>query len=325
MSPRRSRPRLVLVTGSPRSGTTAVGRALAMGSRVCTLHEPFNYHVGLRKVDNYFEIPGAGGFSAEALAERINDIRDLRLRYKSGVFPEDRGVRRALKHVLGGRSRTSYRMCKLHPNLDTIVWKDPFACFCASLLADEHEMPTVVTVRNPWAVAASFKRMGWTFDVADITERLTEAGLIEPPAWTLSPGDLATPAINGAALWSLVYAPLLEQSAGRAIHLVNLDDIVERPILAYELLYEQLGLPWSPDIAKKISDMYESRSARTLPRERRAHDQKRDLRSINSYWQELLEDDESTAVGELSGEIWERAQDAFIRLEGRDATGGGQG
>ena len=43
---------LVLVTGSPRSGTTAVGQMLALGRGVGTLHEPFNRLVGLKEIEH---------------------------------------------------------------------------------------------------------------------------------------------------------------------------------------------------------------------------------------------------------------------------------
>lgn len=323
MAPPSRVARVILVTGSPRSGTTAVGRALAMGGTSCTLHEPFNYHVGLRAVERYFEIPGTAGFTVEELARRVDGIRDLRLRFRSGVFPEDRGIRRLLKSIIGGRSRASYRMCKLQRGLETIVWKDPFASFCADVLSDAHGIPVVVTVRNPWAVAASFKRMDWRFDVADITGRAAEAGLIQPAGDGAHRGDLDDPIINAAILWDAVYVALVGHSAGRAIYLVNLDDILEDPLQAYQSLYAKLDLPWTEEVAKKISEMYASRSDRTLPREKRAHDQKRDLRTINLYWQELLGEEEADVVGRLAGATWERVQDACLSLDGPELPDGG--
>ncbi len=317
-------PRIVLVTGIPRSGTTAVGRVLAMGGTACALHEPFNRDVGLREIERYFEIPGTAGFSVEVLGRRVDSIRRLDLRFKSGVFPDDRGVRRLIKRVVGGRSRASYRKCRLHNHLDTIVWKDPFACFCADVLADKHRIPSVVTVRNPWAVAASFKRMGWRFDIVDVASRAAEAGLVERAGRLAHGRDLDNPTINAAVLWHLIHETLLEMSAGRAIYLANLDDIVEYPLRAYSSLYDKLELSWSEGIARKISEMYESRSERKHPREKRAHDSKRDLRAINLYWQELLGEEEARAVGELAGETWGRIQDACLPLEPSDSSGKGR-
>jgi hypothetical protein len=318
MSPPGSAARVILVTGSPRSGTTAVGQALAIGATSCTLHEPFNYHVGLRSIERYFEIPGTAGFAVEDLGRHVDGIRRLELRFKSGVFPDDRGLRRLVKKLVGGRSRASYRMCKLHKNLDTILWKDPFACFCVDLLADVHNIPVVVTVRNPWAVAASFKRMGWRFDVRDIIARATEAGFLPAGDGLATYPDLDNPPINAAILWEVIYSRLLNWSRGRSIFLASLDDIVDRPLAAYRSLFARLALPWSEEVAARIAEMYESRSERVLPREKRAHDRKRDLRSINSYWQELLGEREARTVGELTGSTWERIRAACLPLEPRE-------
>ena len=57
---RRSPKRLVLVTGTPRSGTTAVGSILAAAPGARELYEPFNRHVGMVEVDVDFPVVGAG-------------------------------------------------------------------------------------------------------------------------------------------------------------------------------------------------------------------------------------------------------------------------
>ena len=51
---------LILVTGMPRSGTTAVGEVLSTAAGTAVLHEPLNYLVGLSDVPHYFAFPGGG-------------------------------------------------------------------------------------------------------------------------------------------------------------------------------------------------------------------------------------------------------------------------
>jgi hypothetical protein len=75
--------RLILVTGSPRSGTTAVGDRLSLPISVGYLHEPFNVTVGIRDVETQFEAVGARNFSAERLDAIMRGIVTLRLRWKS--------------------------------------------------------------------------------------------------------------------------------------------------------------------------------------------------------------------------------------------------
>lgn len=301
--------RLILVTGSPRSGTTAVGQALSEGIGVCNLHEPFNYHVGLRSVQRYFEIPGSNGFSDEDLRHTVESIRRLRLRYKPGVFPGEPGLRRLAKRVFGGRAVTWYRRCRFSPGVDTIIWKDPFACFFAAGLAEDHDVQVIVTLRNPWAVAGSFKRMGWAFDLADIHSRLSEAGV--PGTCPLDQDTVCTrdPVRNGAAIWTLVYGVLEEANRRLAgqIRFLDLDSVVADPVPTFKGLYRDLDLPWSPRVERRIRRRYVHREdGVSAPRAQRAHDQRRDLDAVNTYWRQLLDDDEVEVVTETSGSLWER-------------------
>ena len=171
MTDRETR-RLVLVTGTPRSGTTPVGDVLAAARRTRTLYEPLNRHVGDRRVRRYFEVPGTGGFMDATVDGLVDDVRRLRLRLRPGLFPEDRGPRRLAKRLTGSRARMTYRLARLPPRPRTLVWKDPFAAFLAEDVARRHDVPVVVTLRPPEAVAASFKRLGWAFDVHDLLGRL---------------------------------------------------------------------------------------------------------------------------------------------------------
>lgn len=54
---------LILVTGPPRSGTTAVGSAIAKSKDCVSLHEPMNKHTGDKCINRYFELPGYNDFS----------------------------------------------------------------------------------------------------------------------------------------------------------------------------------------------------------------------------------------------------------------------
>ncbi|MFC1531559.1 sulfotransferase [Gemmatimonadota bacterium] len=301
--------RIILVTGSPRSGTTAVGQALSEGVGVCNLHEPFNYHVGLRSVRRYFEIPGSGGFTDGDLAHTVESIRLLRLRYRPGVFPGEPALRRLAKRAFGGRAVTWYRRCRFSPGIDTIIWKDPFACFFAANLAEDHDVQVIVTLRNPWAVAGSFKRMGWAFDLADIHSRLSEAGV--PGVCALDPDTLRTrdPVRNGAAIWTLVYGVLEEANRqfARQVRFLDLDSVVADPVPTFMGLYRDLDLPWSPRVERRIRRRYVPREDEvSAPRTPRAHDQRRNLGEVNTYWRQLLDDDETEVVTKTSGSLWER-------------------
>lgn len=318
-----SRRRVLLVTGAPRSGTTAVGRILAVADPgVSTLHEPFNYHVGLVSIRRYFEIPGTASFSEETLAEHVEGIRRLDLRYKPGTFPRERGIRRILKRLFGGRARNSYRACRLNPLNHTIVWKDPFAGFAADLLASSHDIDVLVTARNPWAVAASFQRMGWAFDLEDVLGRLAEVGADYRSWLGLLDAGTDRSAVNGAILWHAIYATLLDWSRIHSrIRFVNLEDIVQSPVATYAELYRILGLRWTNRTRSKIEKRYRSDTSRTKPQGRKAHDQNRDLEAINTYWRDLLAEDDRSLIAELDSDLWSAVRNVCIRPGASDDSG----
>jgi hypothetical protein len=296
--------KLVLVTGAPRSGTTALGRMLALAAGCRALHEPLNFHVGLRAIERYYEIPGTAGFSPERVDGVVRDIRRLRLRYKRGTFPEDRGLKRLLKYAFGGRAVNSYRLCRLHPRLLTIIWKDPFAAFFAERLALEHDVDVLVAVRNARAVAGSFKRMRWAFDLADIFTRMETVGLAAPAGWRSWRDQLDTPAINAALLWSAVNSHLYGRATAAArIRFVDLESIVTEPARSYRELYRVLGLPWSGRVGRAIERAYSRRARSGVPRSGKAHDQDRDLRQVNVYWRAVLEPREVEVVDRLTADV----------------------
>jgi len=299
--------RLILVTGMPRSGTTAVGEVLGKAAGTAVLHEPLNYLVGLNDVRHYFAFPGGGEVSAASFDQWVEDMRALRLRYKPGLFPREKGLRRLTKQIIGGRAVNSYRRCKWTPGLDTLIWKDPFAALAAGYLHERHGLQVVVTLRSPWAVAASFKRMGWAFDLDEIMTRLRSAGRgdysFDDGLWIRS----NEPVANAALLWFLVYSSLedlLTQEDG--LIGLSLDELIRYPTTVYAELFDRLGLAWTDPIAQAVIDRYQGeKSDLKAPMGAKAHDRNRDISFMNQYWRNLLDSSEQALVSDVCGELWE--------------------
>jgi hypothetical protein len=279
---------------------------LSEAARTRYLYEPLNRWVGVRDIDHDFPVPGTARFPAAQLADLLGRIGRLDLDLKPGVFPHDTGWRRLGKRLTGSRTTMSYRLCRLDPWLRTVVWKDPFAVYLADGAAAAG-IPVIVTVRNPWAVAASFKRLGWSFDATELHHRLTEAG--RRP--TLDPATLerpADPVTNAAAHWSMAHEHLLaDQDGGRDLRLIDLDDIVERPVAAYRGLYQVAGLEWTDQIAARVGKRYAVGSgASAAPTSNKAHEWRdRDVSQINRYWSDILTEAEVERVERIVGPLWE--------------------
>ena len=297
--------RLILVTGVPRSGTTAVGQMLSLAAGAGALHEPFNYHSGLRHIANYFEIPGTVSFGLAQFDQTVEQIKSLELAFKTGIFPSDHGWRRAVKYIVGARPLNSYRRLRLLPNLRTIIWKDPLACFAADRAATQHHVEVLMTLRNPWAVAGSFKRMEWAFALPDLLMRLREIGVVIPAEPTACDKNVHASVVNGTMLWSVVYSTLTKwaQSNPR-LHFVNLDDIVGAPVVTYAKLYKRLGLVWDERVAAQINKYYRRESSRSEPKPRQAHDAGRNIAEVNKYWRGYLTEPEKEFVRQVTEAQW---------------------
>jgi len=297
--------RLILVTGVPRSGTTAIGQMLSLAPGAGALHEPFNFHSGLKSVGCYFEIPGSQAFPVKQLDQTVEQIKNLNLVFKPGLFPLDKGLRRAVKYIVGARPLNSYRRLRLHGDLRTIIWKDPLACFAAERVTQHHQVEVLVTLRNPYAVAGSFKRMEWAFDLPDLVARLKQIDFdfTDELAWLEK--SLHASVTNGTVLWSVVYSILARwaQSNPR-IRLVNLDDVVGDPVATYARLYKLLALDWSDRVAEKIAAYYRNESSRSAPKEKKAHDRSRNVAEVNTYWRGYLTEPEKDFVREVAETQW---------------------
>lgn len=308
----------IIVTGMPRGGTTVVGQMMALGWRTATFHEPLNADAGIVDVNAYFDVidlpPSERNIArVDTIIRKITELHDLR--FKSGMFMRDVGFRRVIKFFVGGRILLSWRLLRLNFFRNAVIWKDPFAALITGRASREHRISVVVTIRNPWAVAASFKRMSWGMSLDGLASATQSISTLSTPSqyWSLDKED---PVANAAALWVMVYAKVLsdidlspDQNAN--IHLVDLETLVADPVNGYEELYKKVGLQWTPGISRKIARHYRtaSNSGSNLPRSGRAHDTKRDPASLNTYWEKVLTIEERDEVSRVAGPLWAEIAD----------------
>lgn len=298
---------IILVTGTPRSGTTAVGQYLSMADGAAPLHEPMNGITGLRSISRHYEIPGTAGFSDQDLEEQVQNIRQMKLRYKRRGYDREPVWRKLAAKVIGHRPHLSYLAAKYRPGVRTLVWKDPFALFIVGHPA-MRDIPVVATVRNPFAVAASYKRMAWGNDVDEIAERLKAIGLWPTARMPKSFGaEGYSPVENAALLWDAAYAQLLAVSRDRPnIHFVDIDKLIADPLTTYRRLYDKLGLGWTDHIEAKITAGYSSAGkSSSVPKAGRAHDTSRNVSEVNSYWTKVMSEDEINMVQQIAQERWD--------------------
>lgn len=302
-APPTGRRRWVLVTGMPRSGTTGVGAALSHAPHSAHLYEPLNPESGLLSVSKYFVFPEADGAGAE-LERQLAQVFSIDLRLRRGIWPTDPPWKKVVKTVTGSTTRSSAVRIRLDPRVRTVIWKDPFASFLVPFLSTHHGIGSVVTVRPPEASAASFKRLGWTFDLDRVHTHLSRltpgaAYLDQEPEWA----EWTTrPPMIGALLWRMVYGYLdtVLPAAGSGqrhapVLWSNSRLLLADPVTTYTGFYEALGLELTPQAREAIARDYRDEGS-AEPSAAKTHDRDRNVTQSNAYWQHVLDADEQDGV-----------------------------
>ncbi|MDO6724799.1 sulfotransferase [Celeribacter halophilus] len=288
---------IILVSGCPRSGTTTIGDVLNTAPKTAAIYEPMNFHSGDRVINHYFEAPGTAEFSKQDFDDLTRRIAKLELNLKSGVWPEDKGVRRIAKYLVGGRSRASLRKAKWMRKVDAVIWKDPIAAFSMRQFIEQNHGQAVISYRSPYAVAASFKRMKWGFKLNDIFPRLEKAGVKTPDGWRNA--DISDHVTNAALLWATIYGDQLSlaQEHPDKVTVIDLDDIIRNPLVTYQNLFKKLSLPWTDRTQKHLRQIYTDKSVHQsdVP-SGHAHSKKRDVSQANQYWRKTLTEEEIAVV-----------------------------
>lgn len=294
MSREPARP--ILVTGAHRSGTTWVGRMLALAPGVAYVHEPFSPATS----------PGISGAPFARYYERVTADnervyarkleRTLAFRYDLGSAlatlrtPED-----ALHAARDAAAFVRARFTRARP-----LVKDPIALRSADWLADRFGMAVVVTIRHPAAFAASAIRLGYAPDLRVFLddERLSR---FEPELRRrlAEPGDSLEQA---ALVWRLLYALVDGYRSSRPDWLfVRHEDASLAPLETFERLYGHLGLDWTARVRREVA---RASSSRNPPEAATKHAVRLDSAASVGRWRERLSPDAVERLREATRDVW---------------------
>jgi len=288
-----------LVTGAPRSGTTVVGELLSLGLRAEYLYEPMNYHAGDRCIPGYFAVPGSADFPFAMADDLYSRIRRLDLHLRAGVWDHETSWKKLRKQLIGGRSRMSLRMSRLNVFARNIVWKDPFAFFSIPYLVENTDLPIVVTTRPVEGICASFKRLGWGFDLKRLLENLDDPRL---PVSILDDIDLKDSVQNGAALWNIMQVKTEAYAKLDRCRIVALHDLLANPVEEMRATSAHCRIPFTAEKEAEIRKRYARKSTAEVPTTKAAaHVKNRDVSSIPTYWKKSLEEQDLESIHAVAG------------------------
>jgi hypothetical protein len=247
----------VIVTGAPRSGTTWVGRMLALSPALYYIHEPFNPDHGVGKdicgvtFNRYFTyITEENEKPYYVHIKRMLEGKHSLL-YGLACAQSVRDVRNVLHR---SREFARYRRQSAVPLI-----KDPIAIMSAEWIARQFDVHMVVMIRHPAAFVASMKRLNWPFRPSRWA--LSQKSLMkdylypfEEQLQELEKGDhdLIDQAI---LMWKVIHSVILKyQQKHKDWIFLRHEDISLDPVQHFRRLYARFGLDFTNSIEKRIRD-----------------------------------------------------------------------
>ncbi len=288
----------ILVTGAHRSGTTWVGKMLALAPGVGYVHEPFNPRFSAGRFDRYFTVvtrENEARYASElehALTFRYELVPRLRTRHR----PKD--VARTLRDFA--------RVQRVRRRRPRPLMKDPIALLSAEWLAQRFDMDVVVLIRHPAAFASSLKRLGWRHSFATFLDDGRVPDVIQPyeneiRAQAREPGDLLAQA---ALLWRLLYNAV---ATYRERHedwvFLRHEDVSLEPPGSFERLYERLGLELTEAARAEIERASSSGNPSEPPT---PHAVELDSAASLGRWRGELTPEEIDTLRERTSDVWPR-------------------
>lgn len=234
----------ILVTGSHRSGSTWVGRMLALSSEVAYIHEPFNidnYRPGVCEIKFKYYFPYlTQKFKNEYFHEKFEKLVNFSFNYKRGIIGID-SSKAALTTLRDCFRFYMYRRAGLRPLI-----KDPIALFSSEWLAANFDMEVVVLIRHPAAFASSLKMANWKFPFSHFIEQpLLMQDYLHPfeseiKAHINQEKDIIDQA---ALLWKIFHHTIIKfREKHRDWFLVRHEDLSLNSLVGFQSLFNNLNL-----------------------------------------------------------------------------------
>ena len=297
-----SQGRPILVTGAHRSGTTWVGKMLALAPGVAYIHEPFNPRTarGLSPAgfDRYFTVVTAENEG------RYRAGLEQTIRFRYGLGPQLRSLRGVADVARTGRDL--FRVNRARLTRARPLVKDPIALLSAEWLAETFGMDVVVLIRHPAAFTASLKRLGWKHSFATFIQGGRVPEVLRPYEAEIRkqaerPGEILAQA---ALLWRVLYNAV---DGYRERHpdwsFVRHEEASAEPVATFERLYEQLGLELTPDAREAIARASASDNPAELST---PHSVELDSAASLGRWRDDLTPAEVETLRERTRDVWLR-------------------
>ena len=294
----------VLVTGSPRSGTTWVGRMLTKSSQLYYIHEPFNpdYRPGTGICNvrfNHYQTYISPA-NESSYYKPIKQMLEGKYSLAAGILA-CRSIAEIKKVWYQKKKFQKYQRRHMLPLI-----KDPIALMSAEWLGRRFDINVVIMIRHPAAFVASMKRLNWGFDPSRwaLSQPLLIRDYLSPFEEELRIlRDSKSDIIDQTALfWKVLYFVVLKYKEKYQdwIYLRH-EDVSLNPLVEFKRLYQRLGLDFSDEVQEQIA-VYSNASN---PSHARGTDKllKLNSKKVISHWKKALSAQEVRRIKERVEEV----------------------
>jgi hypothetical protein len=287
----------ILVTGSHRSGTTWVGKMLAVDANTAYISEPLN----VLHRPGVFRAPVKHWYTYitdENASEYLPAFREL-FNFQYHAWLEIQSIRSRRDFLRMGRDFHTFFIAGMQGQRALI--KDPFAVFSAPWFSQALNCQIVITVRHPAAFVSSLKRLNWPFDFHDLLDQpmLMRDHLEQDRAEmeSIKPDDLIG---QSALLWRMIYRFVHStRSLFPGFKIVRHEDLSLEPVAGYKLLYDSLGLDFNEKVKSVILNSSSSENPTELSK-KKIYSVKLDSRANMDNWKKRLSADEITRIRKMT-------------------------
>lgn len=242
----------ILITGAHRTGTTWVGKMIALDPDITYVSEPLHLDhsrgVLSQPVENWYD------YICDENGAQFKDAYKNTIQFKYRLWMAIRHLRNikaAGKVIRDSSIFISSRILKRRALL-----KDPFAVLSVPWFISALDSQVVIMVRHPIPFVSSLKRLGWSFDF----NHLLNQPLLMRDHYEPFRSDMVHTKQNeqdivgqGILLWRMIYTLVHQyQTQGVDIQLIRHEDISQRPLPIFEEIYQQLGISFSQKIEENI-------------------------------------------------------------------------
>ena len=296
----------ILVTGSPRSGTTWVGRILSQSPSIGYIHEPFN----IRKPPcgyKFAQFNYAFTYICKENESNLSDAFKKTLSFEYNVIQEIMRIRSPKDGIRFLRDYTRSFISR-HCNLRPLV-KDPMALFSSEWLALTFDMDVIVMIRHPAAFVYSIKELKWEFDFKHFLAQplLMRAYLLpfedQIKEYAYKKYTLFDKAI---LLWKIIHHVIKYYQANHEKwSFIRHEDLSRASVEEFRKIFEKINLDFSEKIQNTIEKYSTSKS---MFEHYYPHVVKRDSKTVIGKWKKNLTSDEirkvRTGVEDISKEFY---------------------